>query len=77
MHAEFNSRYEMPHKSTHHLRRDKQTIEVMKYPHNSMNQSSEIYKHEKMHVQSVKNYCFPMLNMQICDAFVAVAIVVV
>ena len=29
-----------------------------------------------MHVQSVQNYCFSLLNMQICEAFVAVVVVV-
>lgn len=40
------------------------------------NDGKEIYKNEKMHVQSVQCYCFCSLNMQIFDVVVAVAIVV-
>ena len=29
-----------------------------------------------MHVQSVKKYCFSLSNMQICEVFVAVVVVV-
>ena len=36
--------------------------------------SNEIDKNEKMHVQSVQCYCFCSLNMQICDVHVAVAV---
>ena len=34
----------------------------------------EIYKNEKMHVQSVQCYCFYSLNMQIFDVAVAVVV---
>ena len=30
----------------------------------------------KMHVQSVQKYCFSLSNMQICELFVAVVVVV-
>ena len=33
-------------------------------------------KMEKMHVQSVQNYCVSLSNMQICGVFVAVVLVV-
>ena len=32
----------------------------------------EMYKNEKMHVQSLLNYCFSLLNMEICDFLVMV-----
>ena len=28
---------------------------------------SEMNKHEKRHVQSVQNSCFPLSNVQVCD----------
>ena len=33
---------------------------------------SEIYKNEKINVQSLKNYCFLLLNKQMCDVVVTV-----
>ena len=36
--------------------------------------SEEIGKNEKMHVQSVQCYCFCSLNMQISDVLVAVVV---
>ena len=36
----------------------------------------EMSKNQKMHVQSVQNYCFSFLNMQICDVLVAVVFVI-
>ena len=36
-----------------------------------------MYKNEKMHVQSVQNYCFSLLNKQMCEVLVAVVVVVV
>ena len=33
-------------------------------------------KCQKMQVQSVQNYCFSLSNMQICEVFVAVVVVV-
>ena len=37
---------------------------------------NEMDKNEKAHVQSVQSYCFCLLNMQISDVLVAVAVVV-
>ena len=34
-----------------------------------------MYKNEKKHVQSVQNYWFSLLNMQIYDVLVAVVLV--
>ena len=36
----------------------------------------EMYKNEKMQVQSMQNYCISLLNMLICNVLVAVVIVV-
>ena len=36
----------------------------------------EIDKKGKTHVQGVQSYCFCLLNMQICNVLVAVAVVV-
>ena len=42
-----------------------------------MNKNSyEMYKNEKMQVQSMQNYCISLSNMQICDVLVAAVIVV-
>ena len=42
-----------------------------------MRMALKMYKNKKMHLQSVQNYCFSLLNMHTCDILVAPVVITV